>query len=99
MIIKIKEHENPESWTFFGNVNRVTKLIHHNIDSDVLKNNSIVVRSDVYDFTNNPSSENDSKNGFLELWLYGKEKDDIKQVLCFRPAYLINDEGKTIEKF
>ena len=59
-----------------------------------------VNRKEWYDFINNrPCSEDEAQGGVIELWLYGREKDDIRQILCFRPAYLINDEGKTIERF
>ena len=101
MILKILECSNPETWRFFGDIKSITKS-HYGTDPKTLESpakmiSNMIVRSDAYDFTNNPYSG--EQNGFLEIWIYGKEKDDIKQILCFRPAYLINDEGKTIERF
>lgn len=107
MIVKCKSLSNPEVWNFFDGVTHVTKEWHpligqsNDIEKDV-KNEfgSFTVRNDVYDFINNrPCSEDEAQGGVIELWLYGREKDDIRQILCFRPAYLINDEGKTIERF
>lgn len=101
MILKILECSNPETWRFFGDIKSITKA-DYDTGSKNLENPSkiisnMIVRSDAYDFTNNP--HNGEQTSFLEIWTYGKEKDDIKQILCFRPAYLINDEGKTIERF
>lgn len=101
MILKVKTSCNPEEWMFFDEVKQLSKQTHHNIDSEILSPeriaNKIVVRADVYDFTANP--ENEGKKEFLELWAYGKTTEETRQILCFSPAYLINNEGKTIEKF
>jgi len=103
MILKVRSCGNPEVWYFFDGVREISKEIHYNVDSEVLSNEkmikNIICRADAYDFTTNKFSEDDIKNGFLELWLYGKNDEDTKQVLCYRPAYLLNDDGRTIERF
>ncbi len=102
MILKVRSCGIPEVWYFFDGVREIAK-IHYNIDSEISSQvktiNNVVCRADVYNFTTNSFSKEDTSDGFLELWLYGKNDEDTKQVLCYRPAYLLNDEGKTIERF
>jgi hypothetical protein len=45
---------------------------------------------------NNISKKRVSKD-FVEIWLY-KNCNVIKQILAHSPIYVMNDEGKTIEK-
>jgi|LSQX01.1.fsa_nt_gb hypothetical protein len=98
MILKVRTNYDPEVWCFFEGFNQVSKQIHYVNDKDV-----VAVRIDVYDYTHqeeNINSKNQSiDEGFLEIWIYGKTPEDTKQILCYRPAYLLNDEGKTIERF
>jgi len=100
MILKARYSGNPDVWYFFDGVQELSKQIHF-VDSNLLTKtiDNIICRSDVYDFTKNSFSEDDIKNGFIELWIYGKTDSDTKQILCYRPVYLLNDDGKTIEKF
>lgn len=105
MILKVRSSGIPEVWYFFDGVKEISKEVHYNIDSAVLyleeKIKDIVCRSDVYDFTTNKFPEDNSvpPQGFLEIWLYGKTNEDTKQILCFSPVYLLNDDGRTIERF
>ena len=103
MILKVRSSGNPDVWYFFDGVREIAKESHYHIDSEILSQvktiNNVVCRADVYNFTTNSFSKEDTSDGFLELWLFGKTNEDTKQVLCYRPAYLLNDEGKTIERF
>jgi hypothetical protein len=103
MILKVRSCGNPEVWNFFDGVKEIAKENHHNVDSEILSQEktigSMVVRADVYDFTVNTFSKEEIRDGFLELWLFGKTNEDTKQILCYGPAYLLNDDGKTIERF
>ena len=104
MILKVRSCGSPEVWNFFDGVKEISKEVHHNIDSEVLSPEktigNIVCRADCYDFTiNDFSNEANIENGFLEIWINGKTVEDTKQILCFRPAYLLNDDGRTIERF
>mgnify|MGYP000936763361 CR=1 FL=1 len=103
MILKVRSCGSPEVWNFFDGVKEISKEVHHNIDSNVLSPEktirNIVCRADVYDYTTNKFPDEDMGNGFLEIWINGKTVEDTKQILCFRPAYLLNDDGRTIERF
>lgn len=100
MILKVRSNYDPEVWCFFEGAKQVTKEIHY-VDDVTGFIKAMVVREDVYDYTNQkiPGSDNLYKEGFLEVWIHGKTSEDTKQILCYRPAYLLNDEGKTIERF
>ena len=100
MILKVRSCGNPEVWHYFGGITQVSKEMHY--DDEIQKvTNGMVSREDVYDFTANglKFSSEDTRDGFLELWLYGKTDEDTKQVLCFKPVYLLNDDGKTVDRF
>lgn len=102
MILKVRSCGNPEVWYYFDGVIQLSKQLHYNIspnDDDEKAISNIITRWDVYDFTSNSLkfSKEDKRDGFLEVWLYGKLDEDTKQLLCYRPAYLLNNEGKTID--
>ena len=100
MILKVRSCGNPEVWHYFGGITQVSKEMHY--DDEIRKaTNDMVVREDIYDFTADmlKFSPEDKRDGFLELWLYGKTDEDTKQVLCFKPVYLLNDDGKTVDRF
>ena len=102
MILKVRSCGYPEVWHYFGGVTQVSKEMHYENETETRKApNDVVVREDVYDFTANglKFSTEDTRDGFLELWLYGKTDEDTKQVLCYKPAYLLNEDGKTVDKF
>ncbi len=73
------------------------------------KDDILGVRQDCLDFlkmediageSNDPASDKRlmkiSKN-FVEIWLY-KNCNVVKQILAHSPIYVMNDEGKTIER-
>ncbi len=102
MILKVRSCGNPEVWYYFDGVKQLSKQMHYYVspNDDVEKTTSdIITRCDVYDFTSNSLkfSKEDKRDGFLEVWLYGKSDEDTKQILCYRPVYLLNNEGKTID--
>ena len=98
MILKVRSSGNPEVWYYFGGVKQISKEMHY---ANGTTAEELVAREDVYDFTYDTLgfSPEDKRDGYLELWLYGKTFEDTKQVLCYRPAYLLNDDGKTVDKF
>jgi len=104
MIVKVKVTE--DIWEFFDGAREIRKEIHYpeielkgQHGKALQEIGKIVCREDVFDFTNRPCSSDEADGGVIELWLYGKEKSDIRQVFCYRPAYVLSDEGKTIERF
>jgi hypothetical protein len=101
MIIKVKVTES--IWEFHDGVRRVNKQIHYPDGVAVPPAAGTVapklgVRSDVLDFTDRACTDDEHKGGIVELWLYGKEPNDIRQILAYRPVYLLNDNGETIER-
>uniref|UniRef100_A0A6M3M324 Uncharacterized protein n=1 Tax=viral metagenome TaxID=1070528 RepID=A0A6M3M324_9ZZZZ len=100
MIVKVKVTE--DIWEFFDGVRRFGKQIHYP-DQEVgaakdFSKPDIGVRSDFFDFVDRPCTEDERKGGLVELWLYGKDLHDIRQILAYRPVYLLNDSGETIER-
>ena len=100
MILKVRSNYDPEVWCFFEGVKQLNKGIHY-VDDVIGSIKDMIIREDVYDYTKQkiPTSYKIYKEGFLEIWIHGKTQEDTKQILCYRPAYLLNDEGKTIERF
>jgi len=103
MIAKVKVTEN--IWEFFDGIRECRKEIHNpdiglegQHGKRLQESGKLTCREDVYEFTNRPCSPEEAGGGVVELWLYGKEKSDIRQVLCYRPAYILSDEGKTVER-
>lgn len=103
MILKVRRKEGietnkyPDDWILLDGFDRVD----YNFRS---KTESIGVRSDVLDLLNTKGlngSEIEVKaiiqEDYYELWLY-KGETLKKQVLAHGPIYILNDEGKTIEK-
>jgi len=105
MILKVKVTEN--IWQYFDGVRECRKEIHYPETGELSGQHGkmlqeigkICCRDDVFEFTHRSCSPDEADGGVVELWLYGKEKTDIRQVLCYRPAYLLSDEGKTVERF
>jgi hypothetical protein len=99
MIAKVKVTEN--IWELLDGVREVRHQIHfpsRNMEaaSDTA---ALGIRHDAYDYTNRPCADEEHEGGIVELWLYGENRlNDIRQVLAYRPVYILNDEGKTIER-
>ena len=96
MIAKVKVTEN--IWEYFDNAQRVNVQIHYPAPGSAAVFPAIGCREDVCNFTDRPCSEDEHRNGIVELWLYGKENDDTRQIMAYRPAYLLNENGKTVER-
>jgi hypothetical protein len=102
MIVKAKVTDN--IWEFHDGVRRLNKQIHYQDGPSVppapgeVTGPKIGCRSDVLDFTDRPCTEDEHKGGIVELWLYGKEPGDIRQILAYRPVYILNDSGETVER-
>ena len=96
MIAKVKVAVN--IWEYFDNAQRVNVQIHYSTPGLTAAPFAIGCREDVYNFTDRPCSEDELKNGIVELWLYGKTNDDTRQIMAYRPVYLLNDDGKTVER-
>ena len=101
MILKVRSCGSPEVWHYFDGVMQLSKQMHYAPSEDAVEKtqDNIITRFDLYDFTSNSLkfSKEDKRDGFLEVWLYGKSDEDTKQILCYRPVYLLNNEGKTID--
>lgn len=101
MILKIK---TGNGWVLFDGFNEVN-YVHHAAGTQ------IGARMDVYDYRNCDSIELHSKTAtiaaqeeqnkyFSEIWLHRSgvnAGDNSKQILTDNPAYILNDNGKTVE--
>lgn len=61
---------------------------------DFLKMNEIVYEAN---FPEAGKREMKISKNFVEIWLY-KNCNVVKQILAHSPVYVMNDDGKTIEK-
>ena len=91
MIVKVK---NCSTWILFDGAGEVS---YHKLHRDGAGEAAIGVRADVVDLTNNPVDEDTAKAGITEIWMY-KDHQVIRQILAYSPIYILNDEGKTIER-
>ncbi len=94
MIVKVM---NASGWTLYGEVKKVS---HGIIDGTM----PIGVSETCDDFTNfaNPQMQRPTspakENPVVDLWLTLND-DTVKQVLAYSPVFLLNNEGKTIDRF
>jgi hypothetical protein len=85
-------------WQYFEGEMVRTNLHFKNMGIDVLeiiKDRSI--NHDVWDFTGRLCSEDESINGIAEIVVLNSGNQS-KSVFAYRPCYILNDEGKTIER-
>lgn len=98
MIVKVK---NVHQWVFIDGVERLShQILEKTTDIccqenvlDFLKQTDRVIKEE-----NTPAKAEGVIPLFCELWLWLKGKDYPQQVLANVPIYLLNNEGKTIEK-
>jgi hypothetical protein len=99
MIIKVKV--SGSVWQMFDGVRRLTQTVHdsHDVTGSTKVFPDVGMRIDVFDFVNNrPCTEDEARGGVVELWLFGKDDNDTKQILAFKPVFIMNDEGRTVER-
>lgn len=75
-------------------IDGVAKIEHREIREN---DPAIGVRADVLDYTSKPCSEDEAKAGTVEMWMT-RENGELVQALAFKPVFLLNNEGRTIEK-
>ena len=97
MILKVQQDQ---AWIFFDNFDRISCR-------DIFPGQVIGVREDVIDFSA-PHAENESNapaaadcqghDHRKDIWLYGKE--GIREIIIdgSNAAYLLSNDGKTIER-
>lgn len=98
MILKCKRGLNDDNvWVLFDGADKVTY-------KEIEENEPIVVSEIHEDLTipkyNKPkdTSKGDCGIGPMkEIWMY-KNKQAIRQILAYSPIFILNDEGKTIER-
>lgn len=107
MILKLNLNKmsDKEGWMLIDGFDSLTYHYHH-------KDDVIGVRSNVRDYLRTtetlcsnavvgselkPASEIKILEDYYEIWLM-KGEDTISQILAHGPIYILNDEGKTIER-
>ena len=58
----------------------------------------VVCRDDALDYTSYPVEENEVPKLRIELWFMNKNQLELSQIFTYRPVYLLNNEGRTIDK-
>lgn len=64
---------------------------------DLSDNEPIGVSSDSIDFTDRPLTEQEATFVKAEIWLY-KQGANPRQIIAFKPVYVLSNDGKTVDK-
>lgn len=80
-----------DEWEFFDGFDRVS---HREIPPD----EDTGVRSDCLSFCERQRKDTENpRKAEIELWLY-KGGQVVKQIIALRPIFILNNEGKTVER-
>lgn len=105
MILKVRRkdeflesNKNPDDWILIDGFNRIDYCFHK-------KEEQIGITGSVLDLLKirgessslGVITEYIIAEDYYDIWLY-KEEKLVKQVLAHGPIYILNDEGKTIER-
>ena len=105
MILKVRRkdeflesNKNPDNWILIDGFNRIDYCFHK-------KEEQIGITGSVLDLLKirgessslGAATEYIIAEDYYDIWLY-KEEKLVKQVLAHGPIYILNDEGKTIER-
>ena len=97
MILKAKEASGV--WQYFE-CNQIRTAVHFQLDppvKDVIAKRSI--DNIVWDFTDRPCSQEEAVGGVAEITLYQDvDTPSLKCVFAYRPCYILNNDGRTIER-
>lgn len=65
---------------------------------DVSDDESMAVSNNCIDFTDRLLSKEEASFVKAEIWLM-KGDTTVRQIIAFKPVYLLGNDGKTIDKF
>lgn len=88
MILKVINKDSVEMFDGFDRVGA----------RDLNPDQPIGVSSNCVDFTDRPMTEEEAGFTKTEIWLM-KGDTTIRQIIAFKPVYLLGNDGKTIDKF
>ncbi len=89
MILKLNDGL---SWVLIDGFNRIS---HQYEDQE----KPMAVQENYWDFTIQRDSQRTTKEKpqRIEIWLY-KDSEVFRQILAYEPIYILNNEGKTVER-
>jgi hypothetical protein len=64
---------------------------------DLEANEPVVTSIDCIDFTDRPLSLQESTFSRTEIFLF-KGNETVRQIIAFKPVYVLGDRGKTVER-
>lgn len=96
MILKCKNAGDSDQ--LFDNFDQITYTYKKKDDVIAVGNNHLdFLKVEIDGDSITPEAKIRISKDFVEIWLY-KNCDVVKQILAHSPIYVMNDEGKTIEK-
>jgi hypothetical protein len=84
-------------WQYFESKKTIRKEVHFQLDPPVdVIIKRISIDNEVWNFTDRPCSKEEAENGVAEISLY--DEGVMTYIFAYRPCYILNGEGKTIER-